>query len=532
MKKKGVSRRKFVRLSALGAGAFTLNPFSWFKESDKVAPDLINELNHSGKMIFPRAFAFAIDDLGWNIGNDSGDIDGVGPYRIGIDRKMDITDYQGIVEVGQKVGTRIQCLFILSEMDRENILAKYPSTTFMGANWDNSKNVCDEQIDIMKYVEENAAHMEFGLHGVGHEYWVDGVKKRAEWYCQQDDHPWTQKSNEEHLQLFRNIMEQYGWSQENGQSFPESFVPCAYGYYWNPSGKYSTGAVMSKVGVKYVNTLFDYIRELNPPKGANGGGFDNGVIVINRINYGNPWYELASLPTVDITEHETDIIETHWSNWLAQDKFLQQGVNDRFVAYYQMVNEQPNRYVAKNTEQLHAQWLYNKYTKVTESVSGTVSIDNTKMPSQAYENNILGTMVLKIKLKKGEHISDAKLNGKSSAVYQEIAGYGLLYLPRLAQKKYELTYQIGNKKMPILLDYTGTFNVYSFEPSYKKSKLEVRVYGTQDLVIQGIRKPHAAKISNPNLKIVKTNYDKATKTYTLTLKARDMQGETAMIRLI
>ena len=84
-------------------------------------------------LIFPRAFAFAIDDMGWNIGNDAGDIDGQGPYRIGIDREMDIKDYQAIVEVGKAVGVRIQGLFVMAEMDRENILAKYPTTTWQGS---------------------------------------------------------------------------------------------------------------------------------------------------------------------------------------------------------------------------------------------------------------------------------------------------------------------------------------------------------------------------------------------------------------
>ena len=38
---------------------------------------LFSQMLHAQKVIFPRAFAFAIDDLGWNIGNDNGDVDGV-----------------------------------------------------------------------------------------------------------------------------------------------------------------------------------------------------------------------------------------------------------------------------------------------------------------------------------------------------------------------------------------------------------------------------------------------------------------------
>ena len=121
-------------------------------------------------------------------------------------------------------------------------------------------------------------------------------------------------------------------------------MPCAYGYYWNPEGDYSTGKVMAKAGVKYVNTLFDYIRELNPPAEPNGGGFDNGVLVVNRINYGNDWYKLSSLPTVDLDKQESDIIESHWSNWLAQDKFLQEQTNQEWMDYYKMVQKSLHLY--------------------------------------------------------------------------------------------------------------------------------------------------------------------------------------------
>ncbi len=528
---KNFSRRKFVRLSALGLGSFTLNPFRLFvpNESDE---HRTSPKNTEQKMIFPRAFAFAVDDLGWNIGNDDGDIDGVGPYRIGVGRKMHLADYQGIVEVGNAIGVRIQCLFVLSEMDRKNILRKYPTATWQGEKWDNSKNICDEQVTIMEFVKENAAYMEFGLHGVGHEFWEDGKLNRAEWYDMEANKSRTEQINNEHLQAFREIMAQYGWTKEAGQSFPESFVPCAYAYFWNPSGKWSTGSVMAKAGVKYVNTLFDEIRELNPPKEPNGGGFDKGVLVINRINYGNEWYKLDALPTVPIEEHETDIIETHWANWLAQDDFLRQEVTDRFKAYYRMVNETTHRYVAKNTEQLYAQWLYKKYAKITEPSAGLVLIDNTAMPDEAYENNILGTLVLKIKLKEGQHLSDAQLNGKPMAVLQEVAGFGILYLPQLAQKKYQLSYRLGTERMPVLLDYTGTFNVYEFVPSYQKSQIRLRVYGTQDIVIQGVIKPSSIDIDNPNLYLVKTNYDIASQKLSMTLKARDMQGETAWVRLV
>ncbi len=483
-------------------------------------------------ILFPAPFAFAIDDLGWNTGRDDGDVDHQGPYRIGVDRKMDLNDYKCIVEVGDSVGVRIMGLFILSEMDRENILGAYPTTTWMGKNWDNSANIVPEQKEIMAYVRDHSANLEFGLHGVGHEYWVDGVKKRAEWYNTDDNHPWPEESLEEHLRCYKAILAQYGLSPGNGHSFPESFVPCAYSYHWNPDGDYSTGTLLSKEGIKYANTLFDYIPELNPPAEPNGGGFDHGVLVINRINYGNEWFRLSSLPTVDLDKQESWIIESHWSNWLAQDQFLQEETNRNWVDYYRMVQSSADRYVAKNTEQFYAQWLYKKFTLVSETSKGTVLIDNSAMPAEAYREGFLGTMVLKIKLNPGEHVSKALLDGETVPCYFEDQGYGFIYLPVLEKRSYTLEYETGENEMDGYIFNKGTYNVYSFKKEAADTEARIRLYGTQTVDFFGVERPDDISLSNPDVEQLSAHYDAENRHLALELRARDMQGETSSIRLL
>lgn len=486
----------------------------------------------SSNIIFPRAFAFAIDDMGWNIGNNEGDVDGVGPYRIGLDRKMDVNDYKAVVEVGKSVGVRIQGLFIMSEMDRENILGAYPESTHQGENWDNTANIDSSQIEIMNYVKENAAYLEFGLHGVGHEYWVNGEKKRAEWYCQQDDHPWPEETMRNHIELFKQLSAQYGISEENGHSFPESFVPCAYGYYWNPEGEYSTGKIMADAGVKYVNTLFDYIRELNPPEEPNGGGFDNGVIVVNRINYGNHWYKLDAIPTVDLSAQESDMIETHWSNWLAQDDFLQEATNKKFIEYYTKVQSAEDRYVAKNTEQFHSQWLYNKYTRVVEEQAGVVAIDNSAMPDDAYFNQILGNMVLKVKLPEGQHVSNASINNMPIAAYFEESGWGYIYLPTLKQDIYTLKYDLSENRMPHYVYNDGTYNVYGISVKENIIQLDLKVYGRQIIKVHTSAKPQNVTSLSKTMKVNSFNYIEEEMLLEIELKANDIQGERAVIDIV
>lgn len=483
------------------------------------------------RIIFPRAFAFAVDDLGWNEGSDLSIGDPKGPHRTGVKRKFDVRDYEYMVEVGRKVGTRIQCLFILSEMDRENILAKFPTTTYQRDKWNNSFRVNEEQKIIMNFVRDQAAHMEFGLHGTGHEYWAPGdVQKRAEWYNLNDKHPWPEESLREHIQCFRDIMAQYGFTKSNGHSFPESFVPCAYSYYWNPNGDYSLGKLLSEAGVKYANTDFSQIPELNPPRERNGGGFDHGTHVINRINYGNLWYELARLPITPLEEQHTDIIESHWPNWLAQDDFLQSGITAQWVDYYKAVQRSNDRYIAKNTEQLHSQWLYNHYAIVHEDEPGSVSIDNTAMPVQAYENNVLGNMVLKIRLNAGEHVSAARLNGEAVIGYFEEEGFGFIYLPMLEREKYTLQYAVGEEKMAQHIFLEGTYNLYEVKSWHDKIVAEVRIYGTQVIQLHG-REPRDVKSQSKDLVIEGVSRDDALGATFIKVRAKDMQGSRGTISI-
>jgi hypothetical protein len=476
------------------------------------------------KFIFPRAFAFAVDDLGWNQGSDLSRQHIPGPHRAGVKREFQIEDYQHMVNVGEAVGARVQCLFILSEMDRENVLAQVPTTTHERNRWNNALRINDDQKAIMNYVREQSAFMEFGLHGTGHEYWAPGAKqKRAEWYNLEDREPWPEESLRDHIQCFKDIMAQYGFSKVNGHSFPESFVPCAYSYYWNPQGDYSLGKLLTESGVKYANTDFSQIPELDPPRDVNGGDFDFSTHVINRVNYGNKWYELASLPKIPVDYQHTDVIESHWPNWLAQDDFLQPEVTREWVNYYKSVQRRPDRYIAKNTEQLHSQWLYKRYTKVRETKPGVVEIDNTAMPLKAYEFNGLGNLVLKFKLEEGQHLSSALLLDNHIASYFEDEGYAFVYLPPLERKQYTFVYSVAADMMPVYIFNDGTYNIYKLEVAGKSLTASLKIYGTQTIRIHCPR-PIAVKSLSDELSVRRYSYLDSLGELRLTLSARDMQG--------
>jgi len=483
------------------------------------------------KIIFPRAFAFSVDDLGWNEGSNLSRNVPPGPIRAGIKRTFDLNDYKYIADVAKEVGVRVQCLFVLCEMDRENVLAKYPTTTPQREKWDNTRRVRNEQLDIMNWVLNSSSHMEFGLHGTGHEYWADdGIQRRAEWYNLIDRVPWPEENLQQHIQGFREIMAQYGFTHRNGHSFPESFVACAYGYYWNPEGDYSLGKVLSEAGIKYANTDFGQIPELSPPQEVNGGGFDHGVHVINRMNYGNNYYDLNSLPKVSAEMQGTDIIESHWANWLASDDVFQPEVTAKFIDYYRQFQRLSKRYLAKNTEQLHSQWLYKKYTRIDETEPGIVEIDNSQMPDDAFRNDILGNMVLKLKVDTDQHVSDATINGNLIPAYFEEEGFAFIYLPPLEKKKYRLQYRTGITLMPLHVFNDGTYNVYGLTKTDNQILITLKMYGRQSVKIR-CSKPEKVISANDGLIVESYSFLPDKGILQIMVHGINMQGSRGVIKL-
>lgn len=478
----------------------------------------------SPRVSFPRPFAFVIDDMGWIQGANMEHASPRGPFRNGVKRIFDVQDYKHVVEIARAAGVRVQGLFILSELDRQNVLAQYPTTTFQRDKWDNSSLINEQQNEIINYVVSQSAHLEFGFHGIGHEHWpLGGEQRRAEWYNLEEDHPWPEEILRQHVAAAKAILHQYGLSPTDGQSFPETFVPGAYSYYWNPQGTFSLGKLMRETGVRYANTNFTVIPELDPPQELNGGGFDHGLHVLGRLNYGNHWYELSSLPKVPLSMQPTDIVETHWANWLASDDFLQPAVSESWIDYYRDVYRQKDRYPARNTAQLHAQWLYKKYTVVRQVSEGVLSIDNSAMPFEAYDSDVVGNLVLQITLQPGEHLSSITLDDGPVAGFLEREGHCYVYLPVLQRRRYTLKYTVGSTYPNFGISIEGTYNVLEVKATDQQTTLSVKMYGRQDLTIY-CQRPSQVTSSQENLRVDKITYEEHTRMLTVTLRAMDYQG--------
>lgn len=477
------------------------------------------------RIIFPRGVSVNVGQVGWMGGSSLEETDG--PWRAGIRRNFDVRDYKPIVEVGEALGMRFMTLFILGELDRLNILREYPTSNPHGANWDNREYIGPTQIEIMDYVKASAANMEFGLTGVLHEFWEDGVKSRAEWFNVEQQEPRDEKIVRRNVELLRRLMAQYDISSDYGHSFPESFI--SYGFYYNPGADYSLGRVLSENGVKYANTPFATIRGLDHPPLLDGG-IDNGVLLLDRFNHGNLWYEYATPPKLGPDSIKTVVVESHWANWLAYDDHLQQELTNRWIAYLKNIQAHPDHYLAKNTEQLYSQWLYKKFTKVEERQVGLVTIDNRSMLDEVYTYDLLGNMVLAVKLEEGEHVASASINGKSISAYYEAEGYGYIYLPKLEQEVYNVKYAIGDQRIDKVVYNSGTYNVYAIDARADSLAIDLKMYGEQIIEIYG-NNPLSVSSTNEHLTIQDISYDQKEKLSRITVRGRNMQGERGVINL-
>jgi hypothetical protein len=287
---------------------------------------------------------------------------------------------------------------------------------------------------------------------------------------------------------------------------------------------------MAQAGVKYANTDFSYVTETHPPIRF-GGGFDHGLLVIHRKNYGNPWFALGALPTAAIHRFETDIIEAHWTNLLAQDYWLQPLVQERWVSFFHKVRARPNWYAAKNTEQFSSQWLYRKYAKMSETTSGRVTLDNTSMPADAYARDLLGNLVLAVELPEGLHVTAANLDGEPIPAYLEQDGFGYIYLPPLAKRAYQFEYSIGPEHLEPVVRISGTYNVYSLRADDDRLQLDLEMYGTQVVEIVSDTPAQSVRSLEEHLRVIDYGYDPDARLIRIKLHGRDMQGERGVIEI-
>lgn len=300
----------------------------------------------------PMPIQIVIDDVGWWSGLD-GHARGE-PFRTGIARAHTRDDYQAIVDLGTALGMRPQAALVLCEWDRENLLRGVPTATWMGEAWDNAPWVgpwLDEAADL---ISANQSHLEVAVHGVGHEYWIDGAMTRAEWYDRDGlMRPYDQVMA--HLDAWYTLLRQNGLDLT-----PTSFVPAAFLHTFG-DGARGLDAILEDRGIDYVSTPFSGMTRRRQTEGPLFG-IDEGVFVADRGDGQVPWDAIASDPPREIAG---PILGLHWPNILHPDPSRNGEVVERWVRAVRSWGSRLDRVLARDTDAFRTQLAYHVGSQVS-----------------------------------------------------------------------------------------------------------------------------------------------------------------------
>jgi hypothetical protein len=404
----------------------------------------------------------------------------------------------------------------MSELDRSNICgrAEYnmpqaPSDmTEQGLAWDNSSHMNDGNLALMSFMQDNAAWLEMGLHGVRHEHWEHGARTRAE-FGQRDGQGWGLANSTVHLRGFAELLHQYFTPDVN--PFPVSFVPPDHGYETNSSS--TTGAAVAPFGVRYA--------QLPGPT-----RFDNGVFVMDRDTSASPnWDAVSALP--GLLPATQSWIMTHLPNYYDFEQ--------PWIDWISALDEPIDRVVPKNSVVAASQLLYTNYTRFGVRAN-ELYIDTRGMPDEAYARDLLGPIALKVKLSGQSSVAvttDSDLQLVAS--YRDKFDHVVMMLGKRDQSRgrvplgiFRVHLSLGEAQAGDWLDLQGsTLDAYSVtQDSAGEIEADVEIFGQQDVVLTLPGLDVNGVISdNPNVAILAWNWEPDAGRLSMTVSGANMQGE-------
>ena len=487
----------------------------------------------------PYAIGQAVDDMGWRDWDNRRR--SARNYQVLLKEKASLADYRNLVEIGREAGTRLTTVWIMQDLDRRNAAAKAKYNTPVarydmtsdGTRWTN--RITPDQRGIMGVVKNDAAFMEFGMHGVSHEHFRKGVEQRAEYAHIDESKPgrassWGWADMNLKAQCYRELLRQYFTPRQ--LDMPVAEVPPAHAYYYSKTDPHTTGALLHKYGVKYVNGGINVSTDVR-----DGYFIDHGVIFINRA-YGTNWDWVGSTPwegywnDFDAPYYPSDKygwVEAHFPNtW---------GARKKWVAYLLGINDSQNRFLPKNSAQCSWQYLYHKFGTITEA-GGTYTIDVRNVDPAAYRYDLLGSMVLKTWVGDREISSVDLTNGAGVLGYwKDTFGYAYIAIGvngnpqgRLDPAVYKMKMTFGDQAMPSYVDLNGaTYNVVAFAAGAHAASLKLQMYGRQTVRVKLPFAPASVASDDAGLRVRSWQY--AGGFLTMDVSGTRLTGETGTITI-
>ena len=236
------------------------------------------------EITIPMALQVVVEDVGW--WEKSHPVGPNSPFRSGLKRRHHPSDYLALVHLAKQLNMRPLLAFVACEWDRSNLLKRVPTSTWMGADWDNRRNVGPWLDQAAQILNDHRERFEIGLHAVGHEYWDQGRRKRTEFHTEQGEIR-PREHIEAHLDAFARIMEQNGL-----ESQPQSFVPPGLNHSFG-NGPRGIHHILNRHGIRYVTTDLNKAK-MHRPRQHLLMAWEEGVLLIERGKAPVPWHVIAA----------------------------------------------------------------------------------------------------------------------------------------------------------------------------------------------------------------------------------------------
>lgn len=334
----------------------------------------------------PMPLIISVEDVGWWSGKDGSSVNQ--PFRTGMPRDHVPEDYTALADLGKGLDMRVLAGFVLCEWDKTELLRQVPSTTWMGDRWTLSGKNRDLREKAAEIIKNQRKHIEFGLHGVGHEFWTDGRMERTEFHndaCEMRDRDEIKK----HLDCFFKLMDQYHFDFK-----PQTFIPPALKHsFGRPAKGFQT--LLNNFGIRYVTLVFHRAKLYARPQ-TEKIAWEDKVLLVERGESDAAWNAVACPPYF---KFDRPVMALHWANVLHPDPEKNRRVVENWIAYIKKKSGEKGVLPARDTTSCMTQYLHRTLSRI-EKTNEEFSIDVRWM--KKVPNTVAGqTIFLKFKAPPG-----------------------------------------------------------------------------------------------------------------------------------
>ena len=309
------------------------------------------------EITIPMALQVVVEDVGW--WEKSHPVGPNSPFRSGLKRRHHPSDYLALVHLAKQLNMRPLLAFVACEWDRSNLLKRVPTSTWMGADWDNRHNVGPWLDQAAQILNDHRERFEIGLHAVGHEYWDRGRRSRTEFHTEKGEMR-PSEHIESHIAAFVKIMEQNGL-----ESQPQSFVPPGLNHSFG-NGPRGIHHILNRHGIRYVTTDLTKAK-MHRPRQHPLMAWEEGVLLIERGKAPVPWHVIATRPQFAF---DRPILSLHWANLLDEDVQRSLDVVQPWVDFIKNGLDPMEQMLAPDTATCWSQFAYRHLTRIRPADHG------------------------------------------------------------------------------------------------------------------------------------------------------------------